>query len=59
MKVIDINLKVTSQQYSDILKAERVDLHLNVAGEIGDTIELYKDNVIKSLIRKVQPQGAE
>ena len=53
MKVIDINLKVTSQQYSDILKAERVDLRLNVAGEIGDTIELYKDNVIKLLIRKV------
>ena len=44
MKVLDINLKVTEQQYADILMAERIDLRLNVNNEIGEIIRLYKDN---------------
>lgn len=53
MKVIDINLNVTSQQYADLYEAERVDLRLNVNDQIGDTIRLYSIEGIKSMIFEI------
>ena len=53
MKVIDINLSVTSQQYADLHEAERVDLRLNVNDQIGDTIRLYPIEGVKAMISEI------
>ena len=53
MKVIDVNLNVTSQQYADLHEAERIDLRLNVSNQIGDTIQLYSIEGIKAMISEI------
>ena len=43
MKYIDVNLNVNHQQYEDLQKAERIDLHISVDDELGVLIRCYPE----------------
>lgn len=47
MKEIDVKIRVSGKQASDLKQADRVNLILNINGEVGNVLSLYSDEYVK------------